>query len=119
MHFAEELVSPKSLQIPGDIAIGSREMRMAIELIDRLSDSWAPDKYTDDYRHAVMDLIQKKVESGGRTPAGAKGPSRRSATKVIDLVSVLQQSLQKTGRGAPARKTTRARRSRRVLAKAA
>jgi DNA end-binding protein Ku len=119
MHFAEELVSPKSLQIPGDITIGSREMQMATELIDRLSDSWAPDKYTDDYRHALMDLIQKKVESGGRTPAGAKGQSRRSATKVIDLVSVLQESLQKAGRGAPAKKMTRTRRSRRVLAKAA
>src|SRR5260221_5378054 len=118
MHFAEELVTPSGLQIPQSPAIASREMQMASELIERLSNTWEPAKYADDYQHALMELIQKKVESGGRTPVG-KAASKRAPTKVIDLVSVLQQSLERAGNGASGRKTTRCHRSRRELYKAA
>ncbi|HLH55831.1 MAG TPA: Ku protein [Verrucomicrobiae bacterium] len=118
MHFAEELVSPKSLQIPGDADLGSRELQMASELVSRLSGPWKPEKYTDDYRQALMDLIQKKIESGGKIPAQTKGV-KRSATKVIDLVSVLQQSLEQTGKRAGAGKPARHPRTRHALKKAA
>jgi DNA end-binding protein Ku len=118
MHFAEELVSPSALQIPGDISIGAREMEMASQLIEHLSTAWKPTKYEDDYQHALMELIQKKIRNGGKTPAG-KAPAKRPATKVIDLVSVLQQSLKKAGHEAAARKTTKGRRTRRELKKAA
>jgi DNA end-binding protein Ku len=116
MHFSEELVSPSSLQIPQAPAIASREMQMASELIERLSNTWDPAKYTDDYQHALMELIQKKVESGGRTPKG-KAASKRAPTKVIDLVSVLQQSLEKAGKREG--KIAKGHRSKRELKKAA
>jgi DNA end-binding protein Ku len=118
MHFAEELVSPSGLQIPGDTSVGSREMQMASELIERLSGPWQPDKFTDDYRQALLDLIQKKIESGGRTPA-AKTGGKRSPTKVIDLVSVLRESLAQTGKRATSAKTHKRTRPRHVLKRAA
>ena len=118
MHFAEELVSPKTLQIPGSTAVGAKEMQMASELIERLGTTWQPEKYTDDYRQALLNLIEKKVESGGRTPA-ARRSDRHAPTKVIDLVSVLQQSLKETGRRSSAKHSARAGKSRRVLKKAA
>jgi len=117
MHFAEELVSPNSLQIPGDSSLGAKEMQMASDLIGKLSDKWDPAKYTDDYEHALMELIQKKVEAGGRTPVSGKASSGRAPTKVIDLVSVLQQSLEHAGRAGS--RTTKARKPKRVLKKAA
>jgi DNA end-binding protein Ku len=118
MHFAEELVRPTSLQIPADLSIGGRELQMATELIDRLSTSWEPDKYKDDYQHALMELIQKKIEAGGRVAAGDKMSSKRAATKVIDLLSVLQESLAKTSRGG-SHKSAREHRPKRMLKKAA
>jgi DNA end-binding protein Ku len=118
MHFAEELVSPSGLQIPQTPSIATKEMDMATQLIERLSNTWEPNKYTDDYQHALMELIQKKVESGGRTPAG-KAASKRTPTKVIDLVSVLQQSLERAGKGSSGQKTSKARRAKRELKKAA
>jgi len=119
MHFAEELVSQNTLQIPGESSIGGREMQMASELVDRLSNRWEPEKYTDDYQHALLELIQKKIASGGKTPAG-KEPSKRSPTKVIDLVSVLQQSLEKATKGGASRRPTKHRRAtRRELKEAA
>jgi DNA end-binding protein Ku len=103
MHFAEEMIKPGSLEIPGSLDIGARELEMAAELVERMSDHWDPQKYTDDYRHALLNLIQKKIDLGGRTPPGAP-PTKRPPTKVIDLVSVLQESLNQTEGGFAAKK---------------
>ena len=68
MHFSEELVDSKELQLPGDLDLGAKELEMAGELIARMTTTWQADKYTDDYRHALMSLIEQKVESGGQSP---------------------------------------------------
>jgi DNA end-binding protein Ku len=65
---------------------------MAKDLIEKMSDKWDPAKYTDDYRHALLEIIHAKVESGGKTPAARGTPKK--PTNVVDLVSVLQQSLE-------------------------
>ncbi|MGH7967099.1 MAG: Ku protein [Limisphaerales bacterium] len=103
MHFPEELVKPDSLKIPAGANVKGRESQMATELINRMSDRWQPDKYNDDYRHALEEMIEKKIKQGGKSPAGGRAPSKRPTTKVIDLVSVLKQSLEHTGRQAGAR----------------
>ena len=106
MHFSEELVEPGSLVFPGTREIGSRELDMATKLISRMSGEWDPKKYTDDYRHAILDMIHKKIEHGGETPAEGKSTGRKP-TKVIDLVSVLQESLAHAGKSNGRKKTTR------------
>lgn len=97
MHFAEELVEAGSLQIPGKVELGAKEVDMAGELVDRMTGKWEPDRFTDDYKHALMNLIQKKIEQGDKAVSGA-APARKPATKVIDLVSVLQESLAHAGK---------------------
>src|SRR3954453_3388877 len=99
MHFAEELVPTTSLQIPGHLEIGQKELSMATELIGQMSGKWEPEKYTDEYKHKLLHLIEQKIESGGKTPE-VKEPGRNPAGKVIDLVSVLQQSLEQAQKGA-------------------
>lgn len=98
MHFAEELLDAKDLKIPDHNAVGGKELNMAEELIDRMTGKWEPQKYKDDYTEALMELIEKKVEAGGKElPETA--PAKRPSTKVIDLVSVLQQSLAEAEKG--------------------
>jgi len=102
MHFAEELVKPDSLQIPGDVDIGAKELDMASELIDRMTGEWDATKYTDDYRHALLEMIEKKIELGDKAlPAGK--PSKKAATNVVDLASVLQESLEHATKGSKKR----------------
>jgi len=98
MHFPEELVKPNSLKIPAEANVKAKESRMATELINRMSERWQPDKYTDDYRHSLEQLIEKKIKLGGKSLPGGPARSRRQPTKVIDLVSVLKQSLERTGK---------------------
>ena len=96
MHFADELADTTKLHIPKKVEIGKREMTMAKSLIDSMSSKWNPEKYKDDYREALMEVIEEKVESGGKE-IEEKPKKAPKPTKVIDLVSVLQKSLEETG----------------------
>ena len=116
MHFADELAETSKLHIPKKVEVGKREMTMAKSLIDSMSSKWNPEKYKDDYREALMEVIEEKVEAGGKEieekPRKAPKP-----TKVIDLVSVLQKSLEETG--AKKKATTKSRRKQKQPAKKA
>jgi len=96
MHFADELADPKKLHVPKKLEVGKREMNMAKSLIGSMTSKWQPEKYKDDYREALMNVIEEKVETGGK---GSEDKPRKAPkpTKVIDLVSVLQKSLEQTG----------------------
>src|SRR5437588_5952493 len=96
MHFADELADPEKLHVPKKAEVGKREMNMAKSLIDSMSSKWNPEKYKDDYREALMEVIEEKVEAGGKE-IEEKPKKAPKPTKVIDLVSVLQKSLDQTG----------------------
>jgi DNA end-binding protein Ku len=96
MHFADELADPGKLHVPKKTEVGKREMNMAKSLIDSMSSKWNPEKYSDDYREALMKVIEEKVEAGGKE-IEEKPKKAPKPTKVIDLVSVLQKSLEQTG----------------------
>jgi DNA end-binding protein Ku len=96
MHFADELADPGKLHLPKKTEVGKREINMAKSLIDSMSSKWNPEKYKDDYREALMEVIEEKVEAGGKE-IEEKPKKAPKPTKVIDLVSVLQKSLEQTG----------------------
>src|SRR5216110_3746110 len=96
MHFADELAYTSKLHIPKKVEVGKREMNMATALIDGMSSKWNTEKYKDDYREALMEVIEEKVEAGGKE-IEEKPKKAPKPTKVIDLVSVLQKSLEQTG----------------------
>jgi DNA end-binding protein Ku len=96
MHFADELADTSKLHIPKKVEVGKREMDMAKALIGSMTAKWNPEKYHDDYREALMEVIEEKVEAGGKE-IEEKPKKAPKPTKVIDLVSVLQKSLEETG----------------------
>ena len=116
MHFADELADPGKLHILKKIEVGKREMNMAKSLIDSMSSKWNPEKYKDDYREALMEVIEEKVEAGGKE-IEEKPKKAPKPTKVIDLVSVLQKSLEQTG--AKKKATAKSRRKQKEPAKKA
>jgi len=116
MHFADELADPGKLHVPKKTEVGKREMNMAKSLIDSMSSKWDPEKYKDEYREALMDVIEEKVEAGGKE-IKEKPKKAPKPTKVIDLVSVLQKSLDQTGTKKKA--TTKSRRKQKHPAKKA
>lgn len=95
MHFVEELTEPEELHLPAKTEVGKGEMNLAKELISKMTGPWRPGKYKDDYKSALLQLIERKARSGGRKVPEAKGKARQPSN-VIDLVAVLRQSLGET-----------------------
>ncbi|HEX4641262.1 MAG TPA: Ku protein, partial [Chthoniobacterales bacterium] len=98
MHFAEELADAGKLHVPKKTTVGKREKDMAEALVRSMTSKWDPEKYKDDYREALMEVIEEKVESGGEE-IEEKPKEKKTPTKVIDLVAVLQESLKAQGGG--------------------
>ncbi|MBS0632610.1 MAG: Ku protein [Verrucomicrobia bacterium] len=92
MRFENELLAPAAIKLPSAKAPSTREQEMARNLIDQMTEKWDPSRYRDDYRSALMKLIDKKMASGGKTLPTAHERIKR-ATNVIDLAAVLRESL--------------------------
>jgi DNA end-binding protein Ku len=106
MHFPEELLNTSEFKTPAVKSIRKNEMQMAKQLIESMSSEWDPSQYSDEYHHALEKMIEKKIESGGKAaPPPAK---KKRPTNVVDLMSVLQQSLREKTResesGKPAKR---------------
>jgi DNA end-binding protein Ku len=109
MHFASEVLTPEELSKP-TTTLNDKELKMAQTLIDSMSSEWQPDKYKDEYRSAVMELIEQKAKNKQLPAAPAQAPR---STNVVDLVKVLQESINrsksvkvKRGGGNGARRST-------------
>jgi DNA end-binding protein Ku len=100
MHFASEILSPDVLKNGPDTAISDKELKMAQTLVESMSVPWEPEKYRDEYRTAVLELIEQKAQN--REIADKPVAPIRS-TNVVDLVKVLQESLNRNQAAKPKR----------------
>jgi len=103
MHFADELRDVSDFKVPRSTKLTKKEMDMAGALIDSMTGKWDPEDFKYDYRDALEDLVAKKIKQGDKNLPKAKAHKR--PTNVIDLVSVLEQSLKKKPGHAPQKKT--------------
>ncbi|PWU10169.1 MAG: Ku protein [Verrucomicrobia bacterium] len=94
MHFPDELLDVSKFKRPQKQTVGKAEMQMAEELIKSMTSPWKPELYRDEYCEVLKKLIVEKVKRGGKFPPAPQ--KKREAKNVIDLVSVLQQSIQNT-----------------------
>ena len=90
MHFASEILSAQELSAGPTTALNEKELKMAQALIDSMSSPWEPEKYRDEYRTAMLELIEQKAKNK-KIPARVMAPA--PTTNVVDLVKVLQESL--------------------------
>lgn len=106
MHFSEEIIDEGELHVPGQVKLGKRENDMAKQLVESMTGKWEAEKYKDEYKEALKEVIDKKVAAGGKEIDSPKKPKGKKATNVIDLVSVLQESIKKHG-STGSKKTTK------------
>jgi len=93
MVYSDELVAPDQidgLDGVGDIPVDERETAMARQLIAALEADFDPGRYTDSYREAVLELIERKA-SGDTTATAA--PVAPASDTVVDLMAALEASV--------------------------
>ena len=115
LRYADELRPTDDLDLPSSTlkaaGISEKELKMAMSLVEGMSDTWQAAQYHDSYRADVLALVKKKIKAKQtRTitpppPEAAEAAEERSGN-VIDLVALLQQSLGKKMPAAPVRKRT-------------
>jgi DNA end-binding protein Ku len=96
MHFPDEIRDVSEFKAPATKAISKPEMKMALQLIDSMSEKWDPENYKDEYREALEKMIEHKIETGEAGPAPKK---KKPTGNIIDLASVLQRSIQEVKKG--------------------
>ncbi|MEA2246913.1 MAG: end-binding protein Ku [Solirubrobacteraceae bacterium] len=95
LRFADELVPG------GDIDVaepsrgpGKREVEMARKLVDTLHERFRPDRYEDEYRKAVLKVIEQKAKGKDIEP-----PDEPEPEVPDDLMAALQASLEGSRKG--------------------
>lgn len=87
MFYADEIRSAEGLDIPEMDKVSDRELKMAKSLVDMLTGDFEPEKYQDNYRDALLELIERKAEGEEiKRPAPVAG-------KVTDLMEALRKSI--------------------------
>jgi DNA end-binding protein Ku len=106
LRFPDEIRMPEDMgvEVPSskEAGLAAREISMAERLIEEMTEAWKPEKYRDTYREDLMKRINEKVrnkETHTLTEASGAAKPQKSA-EIIDLMSVLKQSLEKKGGGA-------------------
>jgi len=105
LRYSDEIRDAGDLKIPSSstksAAISDKELKMAMALVEGMSEDWKPDQYHDTYREDVMALVEKKVKAKQTKTITMPGKEKthETAGNVIDLVSLLQQSLGKKPAG--------------------
>ena len=102
MVYADEVVQPAEIggfDALDKVDIAPKELTMATQLIESLTEEFAPEKYRDTYREAVLALIERKA--AGHTEVLAP-PTAPAAEKVVDLMAALEASV-KAAKAARAR----------------
>ncbi|MCC7681766.1 Ku protein [Janthinobacterium sp. FW305-128] len=114
LRYADEIRPTDDLDLPASTlkaaGISDKELKMALSLVEGMSEAWEPEQYHDSYREDVLALVKKKIKAKQTktiTPP-APEPEEEHASNVIDLVALLQQSLGKKTSAAPVRKRTAA-----------
>ena len=76
------------------VDVRPQELAMAGSLIETLNSDWNPDDYQDEYREAVLALVDEKL-AGGEGVTAKKGPVAEEG-QVLDLMAALQASVERS-----------------------
>ncbi|HEX9890966.1 MAG TPA: Ku protein [Actinomycetota bacterium] len=99
MFWPDEIRAAEFEELDKKVTVRDQEVKMARSLIDNLTESWDPEQYTDEYREALLGIVEKKVAGEEIEVIEAAEPE-----KVVDLMEALKKSVEATKKEVPAKK---------------
>jgi len=89
LYWPDEIRSIKDLDVPSDAAeFKPAEKAMAEQLVAAMTRAFDPNDYHDEYREALLQIIEAKVEGRETVEAPAAEPAN-----LVDLMAALQASV--------------------------
>ena len=107
LRYQEEIRSLEGIALPDAkskrAAVSDKEIKMALSLLEDMTEPWQPERYHDTYREDVMAMIEKKVAANqinviSESETEAE-PARPTKSNVVDLMDLLKKSIEHKGRG--------------------
>ncbi len=116
LRWGADIRSWEDLDLPAEGAkaagLTERELSMAEQLVDDMTDKWKPEQFKDSFKDEIMALVAQKVKEGKietvEQPAeSGESSSGPSGANIFDLTELLQRSLRKgSTASAPGRDAT-------------
>jgi len=91
MFWPDEIRPAEFEELDKAVKARPQEVQMAESLIENLTDKWDPTRYSDEYREALLEIVEKKV--AGEEIEVVEAPEE---AKVVDLMEALKQSVEAT-----------------------
>ena len=115
MFFHDE-IRPVDEIVPTGVRVAKEELEMATALIEKFTARFAPEKYEDTYREALLDVIRAKRK--GKTITAPEPEAEEEPTDLLAALRASVASAKRSGRSTrakrgPARKPTRRKSARR------
>jgi len=89
LHWPDEIRSLEELELPEDgIQVKASERKMAEQLVASMTGEFDANEYHDEYRAALMGVIEAKVDGEAPQPA-----VRAEPTRIGDLMAALEASV--------------------------
>ena len=95
LHWPDEIRSTEDLDVPEDVKVSPAELKMAENLVGMMATDFEPSEYKDEYKQAVLKLVEAKVEKKEVIEA----PEPEAETTVVDLMSALKASVERAKKG--------------------
>jgi len=99
LFYPDEIRDAGQLEGLSGSSVNEKEVQMAINLIEALAAEFDPSKFKDNYREALLEVINAKIEG---TPVTA--PAAKPTAKVMDLMDALRASVEAAGKPEPAKR---------------
>ncbi len=89
MLWPDEIRRPDFKFLDEGVTVRPQEQQMAQSYVETLAGDFEPEQYVDDYRHAVEEVVQAKIQGH----EVEKAPEVPEGGKVVDLMDALRRSV--------------------------
>jgi DNA end-binding protein Ku len=96
MYWPDEIRAADFDTLDAEEKVRANEVDMAKTLIQNLTEPWKPEAYKDEYREALMDIVERKAAGQPIEAPAAAAPAR-----VVDLMDALKASVEAAKKKTP------------------
>jgi len=105
LRYHKELKSAQDIDLPEKLngaKVTSKEIDMALRLIEDMADEWKPERYHDTYHEDLLKRVEEKIKAGQTEEITAPEKEEKAGrtANVIDLMSLLRKSVEGGKKGA-------------------
>lgn len=103
LRYHQELINLSEFDVPSqdlrEHKVAKKEIELATKLIDGMTAEWDAVKFHDEYRDALMKLVQRKIESGQTEAIDVEEVEGEPVPSTINFMDVLKKSVEHASKG--------------------